>query len=143
MKIKVLAVVALSFVSMSSWGSAVEYCPSVGAIKHEQGIYSASTQSGEGEWLGVSSVGKPTAIKSFEIGTFYPVSDDESKGLMNKCAYLTESGDHVDLRYRPEQKDRYVELVNKAQWKRYESGFGIVTFECASKVDGACSFKEI
>jgi len=144
MKHKIMCCALLMSVSGISMAAVTESCPEPSSIRHAAGIYTASTQAAGGEWLGVVSSSRPAAIKSFDSATFYAgEGTDETVGILGKCAYISESGDRVDLRYQRDQSSEIpVKLQNVAAWKRSDGPFGLVIYECEDKKKDACAFVE-
>ncbi|MFJ5298926.1 DUF3757 domain-containing protein [Pseudomonas sp. NPDC088368] len=120
-----------------------ESCPGSIDIQHTAGIFTAPTASGKGEWVGVLSTPDPKPIKRFEMATVYS-GKNESNGTFGKCAYMTEGGERIDLRYRPgESSEIAVQLENTSAWKRTEGPFGVVIYQCDSPEKNACAFSEL
>lgn len=144
MKVKLFCSVLLIGLSGTALAGVNEACPSPADIRHQAGVYTAPTSDAKGEWLGVVSTADPRNIKAFDSATFYSgEGKNETVGILSKCAYFSESGDRVDLRYRPGQPaDIPVKLENLSAWTRGEGPFGLIKYECSSKDKGACAFVE-
>lgn len=137
-----LGLLALALYASQSMASGVEYCPNVSAISHINGIYTAATASGQGEWLGVLQGPVTGALVTFDSALFFP--DNNTKvGTLNKCTYRTAEGKPVDLRYRPEvTPDVRVQLQRTENWVEKSGPFGISYFECNNSAEMACAFTE-
>lgn len=142
MKYNVIYLVLLMSLSGYAFAGVKEACPEPSAIRHTAGVYTATSQVQNTGWLGVVSTGASAPVKSFEAGIFYSgEGKDDTVGKMNKCIYISESGDRVDLNFTHDQtSDLYVRLANIAAWKRMEGAFGIVMYECNDPKKDACSF---
>lgn len=122
----------------------VQSCPSPSEIQNTHGVLTAKTESGTGQWLGVTS--DPTAtLTAFDSAIFY-ADDDKVEGIgrLKACTYMTATQQAVDLRYRPEiRPDVAIRLAYTPAWQQQEGPFGIVYFECRQKDLQGCAFKEV
>ncbi|VVO43958.1 hypothetical protein PS723_06268 [Pseudomonas fluorescens] len=145
MMLKVIAAVLPVVFSASSWAVNFESCPGPSAIQGVNGIYTAPTASGKGEWLGVVNRGPASAISSFESAVFYPSGNQSGNvGTVGYCEYKTQDGVSMNMRYRPgETPDVAVKLRNAENWKEITTGLGLVLYECANKAPGVCAFSEV
>ncbi|VVN93438.1 DUF3757 domain-containing protein [Pseudomonas fluorescens] len=145
MMFKIIAAVLPLAFSASSWAVNFESCPGPRDIQGVNGIYTAPTASGKGEWLGVMSRGPASAISSFESGVFYPSGNQSGKvGTVGYCEYKTQDGVSMNMRYRPgETPDVAVKLRNAKNWKEITTELGLVLYECTNKAPGVCAFSEV
>lgn len=147
MKMKFLVAAAPLFFSMSSWAVSFESCPAPADITGKYGIYTATTASAKGEWLGVLS---PSAVQnqkvvSFENGVFYPSNNASGTvGAVGYCQYKVGNGEGLNMRYRPnESSDVLVQLRNLDKWKQVTTEIGLVLYECTNQAPGDCAFSDV
>ncbi|WP_449434191.1 DUF3757 domain-containing protein [Pseudomonas putida] len=121
----------------------VEFCPAPGEIRNSNGVLTASTESGNGQWLGMLA-DPGSVISAFDSAIFYPSKGQaDDVGRLRACTYKTSDKRSVDMRYRPEiTPDVPIRLAYTPAWKQQEGPFGIVYFECRVQDLQGCAFKE-
>lgn len=143
MKFKIMCSVVLMSLSSASMAVVLESCPEPSAIQHVAGVYTAETLNKGNEWLGVVTSPDPKAIKAFDSATFYSSGEPKIRaGVLEKCAYLSENGETVDLYYRRGGRTNDMSASNLYSWQRQAgtSGFGMEVYKCSKKEKGACTF---
>lgn len=122
----------------------VEFCPSPKEIKHTQGVLTAKTESGKGEWLGVLQ-NAGTSVTTFANAIFYSRDDKvDGVGRLGACTYNTTGNQKVDMRYRPDVRpDVPVRVKFTAAWTPGKGPFDIPYFECTSQDLQGCAFQEV
>jgi hypothetical protein len=148
---KVITAALLSLCAWKVQALEIDHCPLPQYLKNTQGIYTAPTVSRKGQWIGASSAVRSIkddrfsaeAATSFQGAVFYTsVGNGTARGVLSRCMYLSESGESLDLYYRPEVRPGLaVKLLDLKHWKlQAESSTGLDTYICRNKQQGGCVF---
>lgn len=134
----------LSFFALpaSGWAMDIEHCPTPERIKNNQGIYTASTVSRQGQWIGALPSDAPAAITRFIRAVYFSTpTEGMGRGVLRRCTYRTASNEIVDLNFRAnEDLQLSVRLLDRENWKKRKSPSGLHMYVCTSKEEGGCVF---
>lgn len=123
----------------------VEFCPNPSEIqKNKEGVLTAKTESGIGEWNGMLQ-SPDNSVTTFDNAIFYPAggSAEPDVGRLRACTYNTTGAQKVDMRYRTDvQPDIPIRLKWLPAWEKKEGPFGLVYLQCTSQDLQGCAFEE-
>ncbi|CAI8920016.1 DUF3757 domain-containing protein [Pseudomonas sp. IT-347P] len=151
MKLRFALALPLCLLTVNVLALEIDHCPRPENIKNARGVYSATTVSHQGQWVGTASAVRSKGAdgfsvepaKSFNGAVFYSAeAEGVNRGVLGRCMYSTRSGEKLDLYYRPEVRpDLAVKLLDLQNWKlQPASGTGLQTYICRNKSQGGCVF---
>ncbi|VVO43954.1 hypothetical protein PS723_06267 [Pseudomonas fluorescens] len=127
---------------VSGWAMDIDHCPTPERIKNKQGIYTASTISRQGQWIGALSSDAPAAITRFIRAVYFSnPTEGMERGILHRCTYRTASNEMVDLNFHANKALQLsVRLLDRENWKKRNSPTGLHMYVCTSKEEGGCVF---
>lgn len=151
MNFKMMAAALFSLNLTSAWAVDIDHCPLPHTIKNTQGVYSAPTVSGKGQWVGIATIPRThaqdrfsaDAVTTFQGAVFHGTARDGfSRGVLSRCLYSNANQESVDLYFRPDVRPALaVRLLDSKQWKLQPvSSTGLHTYICKSRLQGGCVF---
>lgn len=141
----------LSLLSVNVLALDIDHCPLPQNIKNNYGIYTASTVSRKGQWVGTTSAQRVKGsdrysaelAETFNGALFYSTEKDGiNRGVLSRCMYTNAKGEKLDLYYRPDVRpELVVKLLDVKNWKlQSDSRTGLQTYVCSNKQQGGCVF---
>ncbi|HHL2558658.1 TPA: DUF3757 domain-containing protein [Yersinia enterocolitica] len=124
---------------------ATQHCPAIDTIKHNNGVYTATT-AGVGEWVGAvqGEIPQDSAIKSFHEALLILNSDGGEdniidQGRFQKCTYnLQTEGKLMDM-YFDNQTWR-ASISGKPHWRYQQTAF-LEIYSCSGVAPELCEFE--
>lgn len=124
---------------------ATQHCPPIDIIKHNNGIYTATT-AGVGEWVGTlqGDIPQNGAIKSFHEALLILNTDNGEdniidQGRFQKCTYnLQAEGKLIDMYF--DNKTWRASISGKPHWRYQQTAF-LEIYSCSEVAPEACEFE--
>ncbi|MEX3640190.1 DUF3757 domain-containing protein [Paraburkholderia sp. BR14320] len=141
-----LLVVALALgASYCAAAETYESCPMPADIKIARGVYTATTNDNEGEWIGTSRGPGDGNIKEFTSAMFFPPqldNDGSVRSPLVRCSYELAQGGHLDLRFDPRPPVPGLR-VDVGLWRRKSGPYDLDYYECTERAAWRCRFEVV
>ncbi len=113
-------------------------CPYPSAIRYVDGYFSAT--AGTFVWQS-PKIGRREFIEQFIGAIFTPGRDQEREnGYVDKCSYLTNEGQRVDLRYGKAGEVESMSLTATLYWQLASDPLGLQVYICRDSQPDNCAF---
>jgi hypothetical protein len=136
--IRQLACVLLLMVGGVAHVQAEQGCPYPSAIKYVDGYFQAT--AGTLVWQS-PKIGHRAFFDQFIGAIFTPGREqDRDGGYIDKCSYLTNEGQRVDLRYGRSGEVETMSLTDTLHWRLASDPFDLPVYICQDSQPDNCSF---
>ena len=136
--IRQLVCVLLLMVGGVAHVQAEQGCPYPSAIKYVDGYFQAT--AGALVWQS-PKIGHRQFVEEFIGAIFTPGKEqDRESGYVDKCSYLTNEGQRVDVRYGRSGAVQTMSLTDTLHWRLASDPFDLPVYICQDSQPDNCSF---